>query len=256
MMRAPERFADWMSKHRHVDEKSGQTYLYHSRSDKHSIQLCQYVVEDLVGACSALARKAASGEVAYGLNIRFKSPSGKVKNLDFAIGPPARPLTLLDYMGGPIAMVRELSELEISCEAKSTMTEHSKSKPRMYDELSSSHEIIHQGQPGAIATGIAVVNIAQTFISPLRQMVGASPIITRHNQPAAAQGMIEHLRGLKIRNGVDGVGFEAFCTIVLDCDNVACAGIYTGPPAPQPGDPDHYDTYVQRVAEFYEERFA
>lgn len=244
-----------MEEHRHADKKYSLSYLYHSRSDKHSVELCRLVVADLVEACKPLRQKAKMAEVAYGLNIPYEAPSGKVKNLDFAIGVPVEGAHTLFERGGTIGRVTELAELQVSCEAKSTMTEHSKSKPRMYDELSSSHEIVHQGRGEAIATGIAVVNIAPTFVSPLRQ-TSHIPTITKHKQPAAAAGMISHLRGLKIRDSTSGVGFEAFCTIVLDCDNVSCARLWTEPPAPQPGDVDHYATYIDRVARFYRERFG
>src|SRR5438874_13047971 len=87
--------------------------------------------------------------------------------------------------GEPIVMANQLAKVLFSCEAKSVMTEHSKSRPRVYDELSSSHEIVHQGSQEAIAAGITVVNIAQTFISPLRQRIAESPYISQHNQPQA-----------------------------------------------------------------------
>jgi hypothetical protein len=244
-----------MEQHRHPDKKYGVSYLYHSRSDKHSVALCEFVVADLVDACQPLRNRAAKGEVAYGLNIPYTAPSGKVKNLDFAIGVPLKGASPISKGNEKIGRVFELAELQISCEAKSTMTEHSKSKPRMYDELSSSHEIIHQGRMDAIATGIAVVNISPTFVSPLRQ-TSDQLNVTKHKQPAAAAGMVSHLRGLIIRDATGGVGFDAFCTIVLDCDNVSCARLWTESPAPQPGDIDHYATYVDRVARFYSERFG
>jgi hypothetical protein len=137
------------------------------------------------------------------------------------------------------------------------MTEHSKTKPRIFDELSSSHEIVHQGQPDAIAAGIVVVNIAKTFASPLRQLSGEGPlIITNHKQPEVAESMVRHLRGLKMRDRVGEVGFDAFATIVVDCDNLGPATLHTKPPAPQPGDRDHYDTFLDRISRAYTERFG
>jgi hypothetical protein len=205
---------------------------------------------------AVLRKKAELGLIAYGVNIPFRAPSGKVKNLDFAIGVPVSPVIAFDRrFNEGIGCVGELRELQVSCEAKSVMTEHSKSKPRLFDELSSSHEIIHQGVPSAIATGIAVVNIAKTFVSPLRQVADA-PFVTQHRQPQAAAGIVNHLRGLKLREIASDVGFDAFCTIVIDCDNVSCATLVSDPPAPQPSDPDSYKTYVDRVARFYEERFG
>jgi hypothetical protein len=68
--------------------------------------------------------------------------------------------------------------------------------------------------------------------------------------------MVEHLRGLRMRNAEGEVGFDAYATVVLECDNRNDARLWTAPPAPQPGDADHYQTFLDRVSRFYAERFA
>ena len=135
------------------------------------------------------------------------------------------------------------------------MTEHAKSQPRVFDELGSSHEIVHQGDREAIAAGVTVVNIAATFVSPLRQR-GGELHISKHKQPSAAERMVSHLRGLPIRDAADGIGFDAYATIVVDCDNQGPAMLWVNPPAPQPGERDHYDTFITRIADGYSARFS
>lgn len=239
-----------MTAHQHVDRRFGHVYHYHSRSDAHSVALCQEILRDLVEACPVLRAQAERGEVVYAINRTFVWPSGKAKTLDLALGPPAAPP---DFPGPPIGK-GVLAEVLISCEAKSVMTEHGKSKPRVYDELSSSHEIVHQGRPDAIAAGVTVVNIATTFVSPLRQKRRGSVHVTHHRQPTAAAGVITHL--LPIRDGVGRVGFDAYATLVIECDNVNDVALYTTPPAPQTGDPDHYETFLHRISRFYAEWFS
>ena len=147
--------------------------------------------------------------------------------------------------------------LRIACEAKQCMTEHSKSQPRIYDELSSSHEIVHQGDRRAIACGVVVVNLADRYASPTRQVSGDGPlVVTRHRQPDVAARMINHLRGLQIRDDDAGIGFDAFATIVIDCDNTSACRLHTDPPAPQPGDADHYATFIERVSAAYAARYG
>lgn len=248
-MLAPEKFALWMSANVHRDAYG--EYRYHPRSDAHSKQLCLNVLEDLLEGCDLVREQAERGSLVYGINLEVTSLSGKKKTLDLAIGTPA---VTPEQGAEPIAM-GDIADLLFSCEAKSCMTEHSKSKPRLYDELSSSHEIVHQGWPDAIATGIAVVNIAREFVSPLRQREGKPIEMTRHRQPEAAKGMVEHLRGLRFRDQVGEVGFEAYSTIVIDCDNQGPATLWADPPAPQPGELDDYETYLQRVCGFWE-RFS
>ena len=253
-MNAPERIVKWMSEHRHVDKKLGHEYRYHSRSDAHSIELCRFVVADLLARCEPLRSQAARGEIAYGINLKHQWPSGKTKTLDLAIGMPSRPLTVTPEAG--IHRVEDLAEVLIACEAKTVMTEHGKSQPRVFDELSSSHEIVHSGRPDAIAAGITVVNIAATFVSPLRQQEGKALYVSKHNQPHVTERMVKHLRGLVTRERSEGVGFDAYCTVIVECDNQNSVSLWTNPPAPQPGEVDHYDTFVERISRFYGERFG
>ena len=265
-MSAPEEVVTWMAAHEHRDKKLPYVYRYHSRSDIHSVQLCEFIVRDLLTNCESLRKQAATGKIAYGINIKHRWPTtGKVKALDLAVGVPSEHVTFAG--SDQIQRVRTLksksasasgnvfSKLLIACEAKAVMTEHSKSQPRLFDELSSSHEIVHQGDQETIAAGIVMVNIASRFVSPLRQK-NAEPLYwSIHNQPTVAARMIRHLRGLLVRNEIGQVGFDAFCTFVVDCDNQTDCKLHTVDPDPQPGDLDHYNTFLDRITRFYEERF-
>lgn len=254
-MQGPREFSKWLSGNIANDKKWGRkVFRYHPRSDEHSKTICELVFADLMEACPDLAEHVLSGRVVGRTNTSYRFPSGKVKTIDLGVGTPAGPSP-----GRPTSKVLaggELAELRIACEAKQCMTEHSKSQPRIYDELSSSHEIVHQGDRRAIACGIVVVNIARTFASPLRQTSGDGPlVVTAHRQPIVAASMIKHLRGLKTREKVDEVGFDAFATVVIDCDNVGTCRLHTDAPAPQPGDSDHYETFIQRISRAYSERY-
>jgi hypothetical protein len=251
---APARFAIWMDGHVHVD-KLGHKYRYHSRSDAHSIELCKLILADLLVSSSVLQLQADRGVVAYGINASYISPSGKAKNLDLAIGTASQ--GAFEMIGGfRIRRSERIDVLRIACEAKSTMTEHGKSQPRMYDELSSSHEIVHQADREAIAAGIAVINIADRFASPLRQKANGTIHYTQHKQPHATKRMVEHLGRLPLRNGIQEPGFDAFATIVISCDNTGGAELWTAPPAPQPASHDHYATFVERIVTRYEATFS
>ncbi len=249
-MNGPQRFAEWMSAHAHKDRRLGYVYRYHSRSDAHSKALCQFILDDLRANCPVLQRQLAEHVVVWETNLRCTFPrTGKQKTLDLAVGPPA---------AGPIGIpVPLLDEIFIACEEKTVMTEHGKAQPRIFDELSSSHEIVHQGDAKTIAAGITVVNIADTFVSPLRQTKDQRDlVVSTHKQPDVTERMVRHLRGLRIRDGIGQVGFDAYATIVINCDNRGPATLWTAPPAPQPGDPDHYETFIARIARFYTERFS
>lgn len=256
-MNAPERLAAWLAEHEHWDAKFGHLYRYHSRSDAHSVALCEFIMEDLLAACPVLREQGERGEIAYGVNVVYLWPgSQKQKTIDLAIGRPPRIERPEPHSGIGIARQKAIADVLVSCEAKTVMTEHHKSQPRVYDELNSSHRIVHDGRRDAIAAGITVVNIATTFASPLRNRRSGLPLhVTVHKQPQAAERMVRHLRGLPIRDSVDGEGFDAYCTLVVDCDNQSGCDLWAILPAPQVGDRDHYQTFVERITRFYTQRF-
>src|SRR6266851_760466 len=251
---APSRFVDWLASNSQLSNTDQRYYNYLPRSSSHSLALCGFIVQDLILRSETIREKARRGRIAFGLNVYHTWPNGKTKNLDLAIGvpqPQGLPLTT-----NGISQATAFSRVLISCEAKNCMTEHKKSQPRIFDELSSSHEIVHQGDQQCIAAGIAIINIAPTFVSPLRQRTGTDLVITQHNQPAVTGSMVTHLRGLPIRNEVGQVGFDAFVQAVVNCNNQNGATLHTELPAPQPGDPDHFDTFMNRISLAFEQRFA
>jgi hypothetical protein len=255
-MHAPQRFADWLSTNIANDKKYGRkVFRYHPRSDQHSKRISTLVANDLLEHCPALRQHAADGHAVGRTNIEYTFPNGKSKTLDLAIGEPIGPIS--EALFPDTIPTGDIGELRIACEAKQCMTEHMKTKPRIYDELSSSHEIVHQGDTNVIAAGIVVVNIAVQFASPTRQVSGDGPlIITKHRQPRVATSIVDHLKGLVMRQAVGQVGFDALAIIVIDCDNCGPCTLHVGPPAPQPGDPHHYETFISRMADFYTRRFG
>lgn len=253
---APKLFALWTSCNVANDKKFGrEVFRYHPRSDIHSKTLCRLVLKDIVASCPLLAAQAREGKVVAGINASYRFTNGKTKTLDLAVGTPLGAIGPLPA-GEQIAH-GEIGNLRIACEAKQCMTEHSKTQPRIFDELSSAHEIVHQGDTNAIAVGIVVLNIAAAYASPTRQTSGNGPLIfSTHRQPDVTASMVKHLRGLVVRDKAGEVGFDAFATIVIDCDNVGACTLHTTPPAPQPGDRDHYEEFLRRISVAYAARFS
>lgn len=217
-----------------------------------------FILEDILEASESIQHQAATGKLSYGINVGYTSPTGKRKNLDLAIGHANGPIqnTLIGSAAYSMQRATSLGHVLFSCEAKSVMTEHKKSQPRVYDELSSSHEIVHGALPNAIATGVTVVNAAKTFVSPLRQTTSTTLHVSEHRQPYVAESMVNHLRGLAIRDEVGQVGFDAYATIMIDCDNRTRCELVTDSPAPGLHERDSYANYLARVVRFYEERFG
>jgi hypothetical protein len=252
---ALSQFVDWLATNQQPSKTDGRLYNYHPRSNSHSLWLCRYIMKDLLTRSEIIRTKAHQGRITVGFDVEHTFPTGKRKKLDLAIGIPTEAKLALAPAEG-IAEVKEFARVLVACEAKNCMTEHKKSQPRLFDELSSSYHIVNHGDPHCIAAGIAIINIAATFVSPLRQHHDLPIHITKHDQPRVTTSMVSHLRGLKLRDKTDQVGFDAFSQAIVDCNNQNGASLHEGVPAPQHGDADHFDTFLQRIDLAFQERFA
>lgn len=253
---ALSQFVDWLATNQQISKTDGRYYNYHPRSNSHSLWLCRYIMEDLLRRSEIIREKAHLGRIAFGLDVEHTFPNGKRKKLDLAIGVPSPAILALPAPVNGITEVASFSRVLVSCEAKNCMTEHKKSQPRLFDELSSSYQIVNQGDANCVAAGIAIINIAATFVSPLRQHTGLPLFVMEHDQPRVTTSMVTHLRGLRIRNASDDVGFDAFAQAIVDCSNQDGATLHEGVPAPQPSEADHFDTFMRRIDLTFQERFA
>lgn len=224
---------------------------YHPRSDKHSNALAAAIVQDLLDSCMPVAKEARDGRLVYDLNmdLRFRTATW---NVDLVLGTPAR---AADTEGAPIARATPAT-VRVAIEIKGVMTEHRKAVKNRKRDFEAHHEHVHNYNRRAIAAGVMVVNAAQSFRSPLR------PDITTHGSAPAVLKLVEHcvneMRNVTESGGGSDYGIDAKCALVVDFDNVnLAAGRYVSiPPAPQPGDPLHYDSFIQRLCEEYRARFG
>ena len=140
------------------------------------------------------------------------------------------------------------------------MTEHVKALPRLYDELNSSHLAIHGSADFSIAAGLAMINIADTFISPglnKYNLDETRPRITSLNQPAATLRTISKLCEIPRRTQQGVEGFDALGIIVVNLKNDgSIVKVVTDPPAPLPQQWFHYDQMVRRIADTYANKFG
>lgn len=224
---------------------------YNPRSPKQGNVLAEAIVTDLLATCKPLAAKAANGEAVWETNFDLTYGTA-TWNSDLVIGepPPGTPRP----EGEPIRRTSP-SSVQIAIEIKSLMTEHRKQVKNRKRDLESHHQHVHGYNPSALAGGVMILNIVDRFKSPLR----AEDDITIHRDPVA---LIEHclaeMRAISIAGGPVGSGLDAKCALVI-CDdnmNIAAARYHEKPPAPQIGDPLHYDAFVQRLCSEWSNRFA
>lgn len=256
---------------------------YHSRSDQHSKTICWSIVFDLLQTSAVLREHVESGRIVFGVNHEMRDfRAQRKKNLDLVIATPGTPSDsprqhrTLTELAGYFGIVLAAAETErladvpeivegpvgtvlMALEAKACMTAHIKALPRLFDELNSSQLTVHGASDQAIAAGLALVNIADTFMSSDKNPLGLNqpqPDITIHRQPGDAIRTVEKLKELPRRLRTGEEGFDALGILVVDCRNDGSpVSLVEAPPAPASSDDYYYDQMIRRAASQYAGRF-
>lgn len=262
-------------------DKYGNTWQYHSRSDRHSKVGSWGVAFDLLMTSSLMRRHAAAGKIVVGVNHTMTDyATGRKKDLDLVIARPSGAPTTdrmfsnlaerygLDLNHNESRALAGLPELPIApvgavlvaLEAKACMTAHVKSLPRLYDELNSSHLCVHGASRQALAIAYVQVNLADEFMSPVvnnRSMAGVEPEVTRHHQPRDTQRVLDKVAEIPRRSAASESGFDAVGITVLNLRNDGSpVHLVNGSPAPAPGDNFHYGSMIVRMANEYDTTFG
>jgi hypothetical protein len=162
----------------------------------------------------------------------------------------------------PTLHERPVGSVLLALEAKAAMTEFGKARPRLYDELASSHIVVHGDTDSAIAVGFAMVNGSDSFVSPTKNPCiawGAPMVASRHDQPAQLKLTIKKISELPRRETTGRAGFDAIAAVAVSCrnDGSTPVSVITDPQlgAVPEGDVLSYSTMINRVVGIYASRF-
>ena len=262
--------------------KSKTVWQYHSRSDRHSKAACWGVMFDFLATSAVLRRHVADARVVFGVNHEMREfKSNRKKDLDLVVARPAiaapsgaRSLPDLVPKYGivldseesallaslPCPLEGPVGSVLVAMEAKACMTVHSKSLPRFYDELNSSHQTIHGAADNAVAVGLAMINSSPTFISPGLNPKGplvADVVVSTNPQRRSTEITVAKVRELPKRDRPGTEGFDALGIVVVMCANDGSPVLFDcEPPAPDAHDSDSYDMMIHRLVHQYESRFG
>jgi hypothetical protein len=267
-----------------IPDAFGNTWQYHSRSDRHSKVACWAIMFEALQHSALLRQHVEAGKVVFGVNQQMRDyRTNRTKNLDLIIATPGatiqpatRPVTLEDLAvrwsvrltedqqrvlaGLPPIVEGPTGVVLVALEAKACMTAHIKALPRLFDELNSSHATVHANTDGALAVGFAMVNAGPTFISPDLNKWDFSevpPRVSQHQQPYWASRTVAKLMELPRRTSRAHEGFDAFGIVVVDMANDGSpVGVVGEPPAPDPADVFHYDQMLRRLVHLYDTNYT
>lgn len=246
-------------------------WQYHSRGGRHSITACWGVMLDLVANSGLLRQHIEQEKVVFGLDHEMHDyAANRSKNLDLVIArphdsgwtkkrqprrfselPDLAEMVLTDQQRQLLSSLPDPIEgavgaVHLAVEAKACMTAFTKSYPRLYDELNSSHAVIHGASNRALAVGLAIINTASEFVSPVGKR-------NRHNQPQDALGAIAKVEQLPRRSGDEGVGYDGLGIVTIDLVNDGSpVTLSDQPPVPVNYE---YDRMIVRLSNEYDVRF-
>jgi hypothetical protein len=276
----PSVFARTLSRQTRED-RFGNRWQYHSRSDHHSKVACALILLDLLENCALFAAHAKAGKIGFGINHEMRDfAHNRKKNLDLVVCTPAlggdfgNVKTLQDMLDKwqlqfnadecerikslPTLREAPVGNVLIALEAKACMTAHQKALPRLYDELNSSHATVHGATESAIAVGFVCINAATKFVSPDMNKCALSEKQTwsEHKQPRSAEITIAKVEQLPRRAKSDSDGYDALGIVIIDFQNDGSpVTIVSSPPAPDGKDIYHYDRMIDRTCGAYLTRF-
>jgi hypothetical protein len=268
-----------------IPDKFGNEWQYNPRSDRHSKVACSAAFFDLLNTSALLRTHVADGKVIFRVNHTMRDfKTQRKKDLDLVIARPgteepnpitrdntfkslaehygivlttaqaARLDTLPNARGGPVGNVL------VALEAKASMTKFASSRPRLYDELNSSHLTIHGASAQAAAAALVMINVSPEFISPERNklnLAGHQPDIMPFKQPKGAASIVEKIKEIQRRSGPhDVAGFDSIGIVMIYCRNDGSdITVVHDVPAPPPSDDFHYDQMIRRLGHTYDSWF-
>lgn len=264
----------------HVDDRYGNRWQYHSRSDRHSKVACWGVAFDLLRHSALLRSHVAAGKVSLGINHRMVDfGTGRAKNLDLVFARPSGAAkgiafdSLVERYGVrlsgdqatslsalPTCPVAPVGAVLVALEAKAVMTAHIRALPRLYDELNSSHLCVHGASRQAIAIGFVMVNASPRFVSPdlnKRNLAGTAPVVSTETQPHALNRTLQKVAEIPRRSNVRETGFDGVGVVVVAGENDGSPfRLISDRPAPQQGESFHYESMIVRMANEYDSSFV
>ncbi|MGI8434312.1 MAG: hypothetical protein ACR2LE_06195 [Nocardioidaceae bacterium] len=272
----------------HPTGPSKALWQYHSQSDRHSKVSCWAVLFDLIQTSGLLRSHIETGKVAFGVhhpmydfvNDRPKAldlvvlrpgqedMSGRVKRRqrrsfadladEWAVDLSPQQRRTLDAL--PKVIESPVGAVLVALEAKACMTAHSKSQPRFYDELNSSHQTVHSSSNNALAIGLVTINATTEFISSKRNPQydpAMRTVVSVHKQPKDGEKAMATVRKLPRRTSTSATGYDGLGVVMLDARNdLSPVKVHTEPPAPTPGDIFNYESMITRMANEYDSAFA
>lgn len=247
-----ERIVEWLQEPREWTYE--RNVPYHPRSNKHGEAQCQYFVDDLIHESEAIADAVANGEIVYQTDYDVGNPRGLGWNVDLVLGPPSgdvqQPVNDEPVRATP-------GDVWLAADAKAILTEHQKARRNRQRDINSFADILHSHFEESLTCGILLINSADKFDSPTRDLDD----LTEHPDEIdrLVAEIVDLFDSINKSEGELSPNLDGAACIVVEHTNLPAeidqTRLVTEHPAPAPVRDVHYRTFVNNIAQRFEERF-
>jgi hypothetical protein len=212
---------------------------FNPRAQQNSNALSDFVVNDLVMSCPAISAVIKSEALVPKKNSEVRTASA-IRTIDLVIFEKAK-LPLVSVC--------------LSVKNKTIMATHGKARKNRYGDIIAYSNHMHNHRPDCIAGAIVVINVSPKYENPDAFAGGLER--PKLKMEKIVRDTIGIFASIPLRNTATDPSDrpEALAVIVVDCDGASKAKLVTGPPAPQVVDAIHYECFIRRIGELWEQRF-
>lgn len=213
---------------------------FNPRSQLNSDALSQFIVDDLCQASDLIASAVNSDKLEVKLNADVHTKVA-VRNVDAVLRVKA--------MGNRGAV-------RVAIENKTIMTAHGKARKNRYGDIIAYSGHVHNHSRDTVAGATIIINCCNDYANPDGFAKGL--VRPRFNMAHVVATTLKIFENIPLRNnsGEPNDQPEALAVIVVNYDGKSDAKLVTDGLAPKENSVNHYDSFVQKIAETYSSRFA
>ena len=230
-MNGPTRYVQWINQH----------LGFNPRGAANSNALSEYIIDDLRNVSPKAIRTLIDSGSLVPLKNASVSTKVTVRNID---------LVLYEFEALPVISV------QVAIEHKTVMTAHGKARKNRYGDIIAYCNHMHNHRRDCVVGATVVINMSEAYENPDAFARGLKR--PKFKMDKVVRDTVRIFENIPLRESPDEPNDspEALAVIVVNYDGINTATLVEGEAAPSAESPIHYNNFIMRLAQKYEDRFC